>query len=453
MQITGLASGLNTNQIISELMAIAQQPVTNLQNQENGLTALNAQLTSIQSSMQTLAADAQALADPSLFANSQTVSSSLPTAITATTSTGAGVGGYQVGVSQLANSAQRTFSYTAPTGNSITIDGHTTATTAGESIQAYVNSINSDSNATVYAAATDSGTVVLSSRATGGLGTTDNTGSDFIQVTNSGGALTEQTTLARAGQDANYTLDGGVTTLSSSSNTVTGAIAGVTLTLSGLTPPSQPATINVSAPAPSSTSITAAVQQFVTDYNSAINGISTQLAQTPSSTDPTQGTLYDDSDLTSLLGTMREAMYASDSTLPPAMASLLDLGVSTGATTGTAAPSASAIAGDLTINATTLANAIQSNPSGVESVLQSFSASFSSIANSEAQPGGTIASRIQGDSSQITDLTSQISNMQASLTDQQAQLTQTYAALEGTLSENQSLASWLTSQISALPTI
>ena len=452
MQITGLASGLNTNQIISELMAIAQQPVTNLQNQENGLTALNAQLTSIQSSMQTLAADAQALADPSLFANSQTVSSSDPTAITATTSTGAGVGGYQVGVSQLANSAQRTFSYTAPTGNTITIDGHTTATTAGESIQAYVNSINSDSNATVYAAATDSGTVVLSSRATGGLGTTDNTGSDFIQVTNSGGALTEQTTLARAGQDANYTLDGGVTT-NSSSNTVTGAIAGVTLTLSGLTPPSQPATINVSAPAPSSTSITAAVQKFVTDYNSAISGINTQLAQQPTSTDPTQGTLYDDSDLTSLLGTMRDAMYASDSTLPPAMASLLDLGVSTGATTGTAAPSASAIAGDLTINATTLANAIQSNPSGVESMLQSFSASFSSIANSEALPSGTIASRIQGDSSQITDLTSQISNMQASLTDQQAQLTQTYAALEGTLSENQSLASWLTSQISALPTI
>jgi flagellar hook-associated protein 2 len=291
---------------------------------------------------------------------------------------------------------------------------------------------------------------VLSSRATG-TGTTDGIPADFIQVTNSAGALSEQTGTARAGVDAQYSIDGG-TPVSSSSNTVTDAIAGVTLTLNGLT--TGAATINVSAPAPSSSSITAAVQKFVTDYNSAITGISTQLAQVPTSTDPTQGTLYGDSDLTSLLSTMRTAMYATDSTLPPAMASMLDLGVSTGATTGTAAPSASAIAGDLSINSTTLTNAIQTNPNGVESMLQSFSASFFAIANSEADPTiGTIGSRITADSSQMTDLTTQISNMQASLTDQQAQLTQTYAALEGTLSENQSMASWLTSQIAALPTI
>ena len=45
LQVTGLASGLNTNQIIQEEMAIYQQPVTNLQNQQSGLTAMNKQLT------------------------------------------------------------------------------------------------------------------------------------------------------------------------------------------------------------------------------------------------------------------------------------------------------------------------------------------------------------------------------------------------------------------------
>jgi flagellar hook-associated protein 2 len=115
LQITGLASGLDTNQIISELMSIQQQPVTNLQKQSSGITALNSQLTSIQTMLQTVAADAQALGDPSLFSNSQTVSSSVPSAISASTSTGAGVGGYQVGVTTLANSAQRTFSFTSPT--------------------------------------------------------------------------------------------------------------------------------------------------------------------------------------------------------------------------------------------------------------------------------------------------------------------------------------------------
>jgi flagellar capping protein FliD len=41
--------------------------------------------------------------------------------------------------------------------------------------------------------------------------------------------------------------------------------------------------------------------------------------------------------------------------------------------------------------------------------------------------------------------------MQASLTNQKAQLTQQYAALESALSLNQSLASWLTGQLAALP--
>ena len=93
IQITGLASGLNTNQIITELMAIRQQPVTNLQNQESGLAARNKQLASIQTSLQTVAADAWTLGDPSLFSSSQTISSSDPAAVTGATSTGAGVGG------------------------------------------------------------------------------------------------------------------------------------------------------------------------------------------------------------------------------------------------------------------------------------------------------------------------------------------------------------------------
>ena len=39
-QVTGLASGLDTDQIIQEEMSIYQQPVTNLQNQQSGLTAM-----------------------------------------------------------------------------------------------------------------------------------------------------------------------------------------------------------------------------------------------------------------------------------------------------------------------------------------------------------------------------------------------------------------------------
>src|SRR5215469_18256084 len=106
LQVTGLASGLNTNQIIQEEMAIYQQPVTHLQNQQSGLTAMNKQLASIQSELQTLSSDALAVGDPTLFMTQQAVTSSDTTRVQASSATGAGVGGYQVAVSQLANSAQ-----------------------------------------------------------------------------------------------------------------------------------------------------------------------------------------------------------------------------------------------------------------------------------------------------------------------------------------------------------
>src|SRR6185437_14830518 len=168
LQITGLASGLDTNKIISEEMTIYQQPVTNLQNQQSGLTAMNKQLTSIQQELSTLSSDALAVGDPTLFKTQQSVTSSDTTRVTATSASGAGVGGYQVAVTQLANSAQATYGYTSPTSDDqVTVGGNPYTIKAGESVQDFVDSINADHNGTVYAAATNSGTVVFSSHATG----------------------------------------------------------------------------------------------------------------------------------------------------------------------------------------------------------------------------------------------------------------------------------------------
>src|SRR4051794_26360512 len=90
LQITGLASGLDTNSIIQALMAIDQRPVTDLQNQQNGLTATNKQLSSIQTALQQLSSNAKALASTSLFANIQTATSTNSTLVSATTKTGTG---------------------------------------------------------------------------------------------------------------------------------------------------------------------------------------------------------------------------------------------------------------------------------------------------------------------------------------------------------------------------
>ena len=466
LQITGLASGLNTNAVVQALMAAQQQQVTNLQNQQSGITALNKQLTSIQTALQAVAADAQALGNPSLFANAQTISSTNSTLIGATASSknGAVVGSYSIGVTALASASQETFTFNSPSSaDTITIGGQQYNLAAGASADDLVSAINSDPNGSAWATVTQEGTngapatVVLSDRKTGVP-----TGDDLRPTT--GTSLTNPTNYV-AGTDAAYTLNGSGPYYSSS-NTITGAslggtgqptqgqgadqtIPGVTLNLNGVTG-STPVTITVGSPAPSAQNIQTAVQKFVTDYNSAISQIQTQLNQTPSKSDPTQGTLYGDSDLQQLLGSMRQMMTATVGGLTGAVTSMLDAGVSTGATTGTGAVSQSALAGDLTLDTNALSTALTNNPTAVKSMFTSWSIGFSNLVNNEAAGGGTISTRIQADSSHSSFLATQIQNMTEANQLKQSQLVQQFAAMEAALSQNQSTSNWLTSQLNSL---
>lgn len=471
MQVTGLASGLDTNAIVQALMASDQQRVTKLQNQQSGITALNGQLTSIQTALQKIATDAQTLGSTALFSNTQNITSSNSSLVGATLTSGANalVGSYQVSVQALATATQHTYTFNSPTSGSDTVtfdNGQQVSLAAGATADDLVNAINSNSKLDVWATVTQEppsgggqATIIFSDRNTGAPSS-----APYVAATDTGGALS-YTGTSTAGTDAQYTLNG--TTYYSSSNTISGnslgtgstptegqgaqeTIPGVTLSLNALTG-SAPVTIGVGAPAPSTTNVQNAVQQFVTDYNSAISTIQTQLSQTPISSDPTKGTLYNDSDLTQLLSSMRNMMDQSFSGLT-GITSMLNIGVSTGATTGTGAVSQNSLSGDLTLDATALTSAMTSNPSGVRSMLTSWSINFSNLVNNEAAPGGTIDSRIQADDSQSSYLATQIQNMTQANTIKQQELVQQFAQMEAALSESQSTSSWLTSQLAALPT-
>jgi flagellar hook-associated protein 2 len=472
LQITGLASGLNTNAVVQALMAAQQQQVTNLQNQQSGITALNKQLTSIQTALQTVADDAQALGSPTLFKSTQTISSTNSTLVgaTATGSNGAVVGSYQISVTALASASQRTFLFSSPTNaDTVTIDGHDTNLAAGASAQDFVNAINNDKNATVWATVTgtDPSTgksqVVLSERNTGQPASP----TGFVTVTNdSEGALSEQTQYATAGTNASYSINGGAAQ-TSTSNTISGVaiaspnsgapgatqtIPGVSLSLNALTG-SVPITVTVGAPAPSTQNIQTAVQQFITDYNSAIGQIQTQLSQTPGSSDPTQGTLYNDSDLRNLLSSMRQQMTQTLSGLSGSYDNMLQIGVSTGASSGSGTISTSSLAGDLTLDTNALTTALTSDPTSVHQMMQSWSIKFSSLVDMEAGPGGTMSTRISTDKTRNSFLATQISNLQEANQVKQSQLVHQFAAMEAALSKNQSTSNWLTNQLNSLPTI
>jgi flagellar hook-associated protein 2 len=443
LQVTGLASGLDTAKIVSQMMDIQKRPVTALQTQQQKLTSRNTQLTTIQQALKKVNDDALALLDPRIYRGTQKATSSDATRVAASTTTGAGVGGYQVAVTQLANAAQRTFSFSRPaTATTITIDGHDTSVTAGASVYDLVDAINNDQSATVYAAATDSGTLVLSNRSTG------DTGPGFVGVTGATGLLAEQAGRAKQGQNAVYSVDG--VAGSSSSNVVTGAIPGVTLTLSGVTTTSGPVTVNVSAPAADSSKVESALKQFIADYNAALAGIRAQLSQKPAASDPTQGTLYGDNQLKGLLSSMRSMMYKTGAGLPTGLASMTDIGVSTGAASS-GGPTAAELAGDLTLNTDTLEAALKGNSTGVQKVIGTWANNIASTVNAHSGLGGTIEVRLSGDSRQVASLTRRIATMQSALDDKQNQLTRQFATLEAALHGNQSTSTWLTSQISALP--
>jgi flagellar hook-associated protein 2 len=488
LQITGLASGLNTNAIIQAELAESELPITNMQTEAAGLGTEDATLSSIQSALTTVQLDAQALGDPTLFNPSQGVTSSNPDLVTATSDNGIGsvIGGTVLTVTQLASSAQRTFSFASSqtSADTITIDGQQVSVAAKATSQDLANSINGNDKMDVWAAATSSGQIVLSSRTTGEQLNSDGTGtpsSDYISVTDAGSTLTQATqtetvngvptemAVAQNGQDAEYTINGnpgtsptdtvsdsttGATTLSGGTLTIAGAsltMPGVTLTLNGATG-SEPVTVAVQQPTANTATIEAAVNQFVTDYNTAINLINTTVSTQPAATstgayNPNSGSLFGDSDLEDIVDNMRTSIDAPGAKLPTGLAALSDLGISTGVSTGSATQSSTA--GDLTVNQSQLTAAIQSNPNGVEQVMEQFSSSFFDLADAAAGPAGALQDRIEGNGAEITTLDSQVTSMQALYNQQEQAMEAQWAVVEATLSQLQSEGSAFSSSVTA----
>lgn len=446
ISISGLASGLDTSEIISELMSIEREPVTHLTDEQAKVQAQQTALQGIATSLQSLATAVSEFSLPSLYESTQTVTSSEPARVTAATTSGAGVGGYEVEVTKLANSAQRTYTFTSPTAEqTITVGGQEFTLKAGETAKELARAINSNSDATVYAAALENGTLVLSSRATGAGG------GEQITLSGAGETLVEVAGSAREGQDAEYSVDG--VEGKSASNTVTTAIPGVTLTLDGLTTTSGPVTVDVQAPGVSVANIEAKVNAFVKLYNSTVEAIQKQLTTKPpskaSSSEYSTGILFADQELTGLLNTVRQAMYEPIAGLSAEMSSPFDIGVSTGASSG-AVSSQTSLEGQLTVDSTTLTNAIEANPTGVQQMLEGWSQKLQGILEGAAGPGGTIEIRTNGDASEITQLNSQISSMNQMLAVREKALQTTYAELEAVISKNSAQSDWLTEQLESL---
>src|SRR3954447_22469811 len=110
----GLASGLDTNTIVDQLMAIERQPQTRLKLKQQQIDTRTSAPADIESRRKNLQLAAQDLKSPTLWLDTQSVDVNDSTKVAATRTGGAGTGGYQVRIDTLASASQHWFTYVPP---------------------------------------------------------------------------------------------------------------------------------------------------------------------------------------------------------------------------------------------------------------------------------------------------------------------------------------------------
>jgi flagellar hook-associated protein 2 len=294
----GVGSGLDVNSIVTQLMAIEQQPLTNMQNKE---TALQSQISAYGQIKSSLSSLQSSITGMTTVAGMQTLSASVGQsgAATATVGQGATAGSYALGITALAQAQKLVsggFTSTATTLGSGTLtftfgttDGATFTADPAQAVQQVtiapgqgtlagirdaINAAGIDVTATIVNDGSANGQrLVLTSTKTGAASSvridvadddgnaTDATGLSALAydpgaASGSGRNMTQ----TQAAQDAELTIDGLV--VHRASNTVGDLIAGETLNLTGVT--SGTTTLAVTA---NTSSVSTAVQNFVTAYN------------------------------------------------------------------------------------------------------------------------------------------------------------------------------------------
>jgi flagellar hook-associated protein 2 len=455
LQLTGLASGINTTELIQAELAEQEMPLDNMEEEVSALNTESSSLSAIQSSLQTVSDDALLLGEPSTYFPVQNINSSDPSLVTAATTDGVGavIGSTAFTVTALASAAQTTFDYnggSSSAAEALTLNVGSTPETiniaAGATAQQVADSINGSSTLGVYAAyQTTSGgqeQLVLSSRNTG-------TG-NVVSIASDPNSLLTQAGTAQDGTDAVVnvlnTVGGSTTTTTynSPTDTATNVIPGVALTLTGITGTSatdNPVTVTTAAPSVDTSAIVQQVQQFVSDYNTALNTIESDINTTPSTEStpsdysPYSGSLFGDDQLENLVGDLRTSVYQSYSGtgIATGMTSLQEIGISGGAPTATA--STSTVDGQLTVDTSALTSAIESNPNGVEALITQWSQGFQNIANAAASPTGAIAARITGNNATVTTLSSQLTSQEALYNQEETNMEAQWAQVETTLED------------------
>jgi len=401
---TGASSpGIDVNAAVSSAVTAAEAPEQNWESQQTTLQNRTTALTSLQSGATNLDNDVQALNSLTGPLSATTVSSSDSGVVTGSAASGSAAGNNVVVVNSLSTTAS--WSSSAVASESATLPAESIIITAAsgatatfatgggvDTLTELANAINSAGlgvTASVVEDATGYRLAITSSIPGGG-------GNFTIVAPGSGLTFTQGAT----GSNASLTVNG--IGYSSASNTVTGAIPGLTLNLQSASPGTE---VSVDV-APNTSQASNAINQFVTDYNTLIGALNTQFADTGSG----QGALADDPTVRNL---QSELLGALDYTATPAsgnssttVANLSSLGISVNKD------------GSLSVNQSTLSSALQNNFNDVQnffqgSALNGFANSLDQQLTSFVSPAdGAFTVDLQSLSTENTGLQTDITNFQ-----------------------------------------
>jgi flagellar hook-associated protein 2 len=434
----GLGAGIDVSALVQASLAPQQAELAVLQGDQTTITNQQTALNSFNNDIQTLQNAVFALTDPAGQLTNVSATSSNSAVLTASATAGTPSGSHTITVTSLASTssaysnAVATSSTPLATGTlSIQVGTNTavpiTINNTNNTLDGLAQTINNTANIGVTASViTDANgaRLALVSNTSGAPGN--------LTITPSAGVLGFNTGVT--GANAALNVDG--IPISSTTNTVSSAIPGVTLTLTGTTG-GVPVSVTTG---PDVTQQEDAVNTFVSAYNTVIGDINTQ---STIGANGQPGPLGSDSTLALTQGELLSAV-AFSTTGNGSVNNISDLGISVNND------------GTLAVNSGTLATALQSNPAAIQSFFQatttgSFGANLTSALNNVANPiTGAVATDITGLAQSQTSITQQISDFQAQLATQTTQLTQEYVQVDTTLQELPELLDQINQQLSSL---
>jgi flagellar hook-associated protein 2 len=406
--------GIDVTSAVNAAISAARAPENAWNAQLTSLQGQASDINQIQSDVSTLDQDIQGLNSIVGPLSARTVSSSNSALVTASAAAGSTAGNHIVVVNNLATTASWVSNAFANGTTAVPADSFTITTSTGTAtittngtqtltdVATQINNANLGVTANVVTDANGArlALVAKSSGAAANFGVTGGASLGFAQ--------------AATGLNASLTVDG--IAISSASNTVTGAVPGLTLNLQSANPGVQ-TTLAVQQDVSSAST---AINKFVTDYNKVISDLNTEFKFNGS----TQGPLATDSTIRNLQSSVLSALgYSSGGATT--VSSIASLGINVNND------------GTLTVDSAALQNSLQNNFSDVQtffqgSALNGFASSLDQTLESFTNASnGAFTVDLKSINDQETDLKNSISNFETNyITPLKAQLTAEYSQAE-----------------------